>query len=385
MMTLGMLAAAALPLLTEVKAPDAAHAPETRAFGGISSIAVSPSGGRLWATWYAGKSNGEDSNNYCVLATSADRGETWKEVLIADPDGDGPCRDFDCEVWVSPDGKLRWTWTERKTKLREDPANDKDPARWPGRPYGLESDRLSMLTLDDAENEPQTPYPAVKEIGVGVMMCKPMVTRAGRWLFPVAWWNEENSARVYETRDGEAFTLLGGATLPKWMREFEEHNLVELKDGRIRAYMRALRGPCGEWQAESSDGGRTWSRSRPCDFAHTNARLFVRRLKSGALLMVKNGPLDRDVGRKELAAYVSDDDGETWSGGLVVWKDSCTYPDGDQAPDGTIYLTFDADRFTKQDVHLAVFTEADVRAGKAVSGKVRLDGYIYRRMCPKPE
>ena len=39
----------------------------------------------------------------------------------------------------------------------------------------------------------------------------------------------------------------------------------------------------------------------------------------------------------------------------------------------------------EQDVHLAVFTEADVRARKAVSGRGRLDGYIYRRMCPKPE
>ena len=64
------------------------HAVTNRAFTGISSLAVAPNG-RLWVTWYAGHTPGEDRNNYVVLATSGDGGATWKELLTVDPDGGG--------------------------------------------------------------------------------------------------------------------------------------------------------------------------------------------------------------------------------------------------------------------------------------------------------
>ena len=373
-----MMAVAALSTaqaLTTVQAPTPEYAPETRKISMVSSVAISPSGNRLWATWYGGITDGEDSNNYCILATSVDKGESWKEVLIADPDGKGPYRAFDPEVWVAPDGKLRWTWTERPTLVRTD-----DPkTRFPDRPHGLESDHLTMLTID-AEVEPVAPFPKPQAVGIGVMMCKPIALKSGRWLFPSSHWRAEESAHVYSTDDnGQSFVAVGGATLPPWVREFDEHNLVELKDGRIRVYMRTSRGPCGCWVAESADGGKNWTKSAPADFPHTNSRIFVRRLKSGRLLMVKNGPLDQDVGRKQMTVYLSDDDGTTWKGGLVLSPGGCAYPDGDQMPDGTIYLTWDNDRCGRQDIHLARFTEEDILAKKNVSGKMKLDGFIYKK------
>ena len=91
--------------------PQPQHAVTNRAFQGIPSLAVSP-GGRLWANWYAGKTPGEDQNNYVVLSTSGDNGATWREVLVVDPDGDGPLRTFDPELWMAPDGKLRVFWAQ---------------------------------------------------------------------------------------------------------------------------------------------------------------------------------------------------------------------------------------------------------------------------------
>lgn len=96
-----------------VAPPLAEQAATNRAFTGIPSMAVTPRG-RLWATWYAGVTPGEDANNYVVLSTSGDGGSTWQEVLVVDPDADGSVRAFDPELWVSPDGRLflfwcRWT------------------------------------------------------------------------------------------------------------------------------------------------------------------------------------------------------------------------------------------------------------------------------------
>ena len=357
-----------------VIAPDSFHAPATRRMSGVPSVAVSPSGRCLWATWYAGKTNGEDSNNYCVLAMSSDEGRTWKEVLIADPDGDGPIRSFDSEVWVAPDGDLRWTWTERRVELR-----GSGNVRYPKRLDGRDGDRLMMVAMN-SERVPMAPYPKARDIGAGVMMCKPIVLRNGHWLFPVAYWEGPMSAHVLKaTKEGRNFTPIGGVTIPPWVRECEEHNLVELANGHVRAYMRTRPGPCGCWVSESADGGVTWDDPRPANFPHTNARLFVRRLKSGRLLLVKNGPLDKDVGRKRLSAFLSEDDGRTWKGELVLAKDSCAYPDGDQMPDGTIVIVYDNDRYERQDIHLVRFTEEDVFAGKNVSGRVVLDGIVFSR------
>lgn len=84
----------------------------TRAFQGIPSIERSP-GGRLWAVWYGGPGPTEDRYNYIVLVTSGDNGRTWSdERLVIDPDGDGPVRAFDPELWMDPDGRLWVFWAQ---------------------------------------------------------------------------------------------------------------------------------------------------------------------------------------------------------------------------------------------------------------------------------
>jgi hypothetical protein len=101
-----------------IGAPLPQHAATQRAFQGIPSMAVAP-GGRLWANWYAGMTPAEDRNNYVVLATSGDGGATWREVLVVDPDDDGPVRAFDPELWVSPDGRLFVFWAQMEEKMRD--------------------------------------------------------------------------------------------------------------------------------------------------------------------------------------------------------------------------------------------------------------------------
>jgi len=40
------------------------------------------------------------------------RGETWQETLVADPDGPGPLRAFDPNIWTAPNGMLIWFWAQ---------------------------------------------------------------------------------------------------------------------------------------------------------------------------------------------------------------------------------------------------------------------------------
>jgi hypothetical protein len=109
-----------------------------------------------------------------------------------------------------------------------------------------------------------------------------------------------------------------------------------------------------------------------------NKRFFVRRLNSGALLMVRNNSPDGK--RSHMTAFVSDDDGATWKGGLLLDERESSYPDGIQAEDGTLFIIYDHQRYTLNragkrgvgSVQIAVFGEEDVRAGKPVTDKVRL-------------
>ena len=95
--------------------------------------------------------------------------------------------------------------------------------------------------------------------------------------------------------------------------------------------------------------------------------------------MVKHGPLDERTRREKLMAFVSDDEGRTWQGGLMLDdREKVTYPDGVQAPDGTIYIVYDYKRTPNGEILLATFTEDDIRAGKPVSDKVRLRGEVAR-------
>jgi len=84
---------------------------------------------------------------------------------------------------------------------------------------------------------------------------------------------------------------------------------------------------------------------------------------SGNLLLVKHGPLDERTRRERLTAYASDDDGKTWHGGLMLdEREKVTYPDGVQAPDGTIYIIYDYNRTPDGGVLMATFGEKDIRA-----------------------
>jgi hypothetical protein len=320
------------------------HSAESRKFTGIPSLSVSP-GGRLWATWYAGITPAEDQNNYVVIATSGDQGKSWKEVLAIDPDGAGPVRAFDPETWIDPEGKLWFFWAQSIENEEASHFNGYNAGVW-------------SITASDAEiADPKWSSP--RRLTDGIMMCKPTVLSSGEWVLPASTWRTKNGARMVVSQDrGTTWKVRGAVDVPEDVALFDEHMIVERMDGALWMLVRTRYG-IGE--SSSEDRGQTWTPLIPSAIQHPTARFFIRRLSSGNLLLVKHGPLAMQTGRSHLMAFVSEDDGHSWSGGLLLdQRAGVSYPDGQQVADGTIHIIYDFSRTGDQHILMTSFREGDV-------------------------
>ena len=338
-------------------APDGRPGPQyhshTVKFQGIPGLERTP-GGRLYAIWYAG-GPGEGPENYTCVVRSDDDGRTWTEpVLVIDPPR--PVRAFDPMLWLDPRGRLWVFWAQS---------------------FAWHDGRVGVWCITTDEPDAAAPrWSAPRRLAHGIALNKPTITRAGEWLLPVSVWGGKNpchpvcqaecAANVYASLDqGATWTRRGGALLDG--RIFDEHMLVERADGSLWMLIRTLYG-IGE--STSTDGGRTWSAGRDSKLGGPNSRFFVRRLASGRLLLVNHrvpqpvDPNNQWRTRNNLPAWLSEDDGRTWRGGLLLdERAGVSYPDGVQAPDGRLYVIYDYNRTQDREILMAVFTEDDVLAG----------------------
>jgi hypothetical protein len=341
----------ALEPATVIVNPWKQHVPPTKRQGvpGIERTAR----GRLWTVY--GR-DVESTRNYQVLRRSDDDGRSWSDVKVMILPRKG-VRAMSSSIWIDPQERMWVFW---------------------GQSFGGQDGRYGIWTIvtddPDAEN-PKWSEP--RRLGDGIMLNKPTVLSNGDWLFTSSVWKADNSIKVYASTDqGRTFQLRGTANvLPPEARGPDEPMIVQRKDGSLWMLVRRQ----GMAETVSHNGGKTWSPVDRSPLQHPTARFFLRRLNSGALLLVKHGPLDERVGRKELMAFVSDDDGQTWQGGLMIdEREDVTYPDGVQAEDGTIYVIYDHRRTPDGIILMATFGEADVRAGRPVTDKVRLGIEIAR-------
>ncbi len=327
------------PELVQLPDIEGKYSKDSRKFTGISSMAVTEEK-HVWAVWYTGITPDEDQNNYVVVAYSEDGGEHWQEVLAIDPDGQGPVRAFDPEIWLDPEGRLWVFWAQTIGK------------------DGSMAGVWAITTDSPQETNPE--WSAPKRLTDGVMMCKPLVLSTGEWVLPASTWRKtDNSAKMIVSSDkGNTWEERGAVHLPEENRVFDEHMIVEKKDGSL---WMLLRTNYGIGQSFSKDMGKTWSPLQPSQFQHPSARFFITRLASGNLLLVKHGPIDLRTGRSHLMAFISEDDGDSWTRGLLIdERPGVSYPDGQQHQDGQIFLTYDFDRRNAQEILMTTFSEEDV-------------------------
>ena len=362
---------------------EGAHQKSARGSQGVPAIERTAIG-RLWAAWYTdkGKRGVEGPSSYVILATSEDDGKSWTEKLVVAPPKF--CHTYDPCLWIDPQKRLWLFWAQSA---------------------GMQDGRMGVWAITTTAAEQAEPtWSEPRRLANGIMLNKPTVLKNGDWLFPIGLWRdntnvprvnldpeeiaplklemlihdlgEERGSNVYRSTDqGQTLRRIGQVRIPG--TRVDEHMIVERNDGSL---WMLLRNTAGIAQSISKDKGETWSDGSIYleGRTHRNKRFFIRRLQSGALLMVRNN--SEDGQRTHMTAFVSDDDGESWSNGFVLDAREASYPDGVQAADGTIYIIYDHQRYTQNregkqgvgSVLMATLTEEDVLAGKDVSGKVRL-------------
>ena len=347
-------------------APGPRYADERRCFGICSSIARTP-GGRLWCGFSSG-GTGEGHLNYGLVVTSDDDGASWTSPrVVFDTDGEGPIRTDHVVAWTAPGGALWLFWNQY--------------------PEGLCGPHSSLWAMTSANPDAAAPvWTPPRLIAAELnLLNKPTVLADGTWLLPTGSWQKQVASRPLLSTDQGATFVAGGELLAEPRPDFDEYMVVERRDGTLVALNRH---PTSLLGCESRDRGQTWSLQQPIGMAHTNARFVFCRLPSGTWLLVKHGTLDwistsheaknRNVGRSHLTAYLSRDEGATWTGGLLVEERDCSYPDAWVAADGQIYLTYERSRWHQPEILLAVFREEDVAAGRAIAAGSRFQMLVNR-------
>lgn len=346
--------------------------PEVDDYSMSAGMAMTPNG-RIWLAWFAHE---DGDQTVLILAYSDNEGKTFsKPQFIVDPGFVSGGLHISCVVanlWTAPDGRL-FLFAMQSIGLHDCRAGS-----W------------QAICENPDSNTPQWSTP--ERVWHGAPLNKPTVLENGTWILPVALWARHlgytekscNTCRqsdiFHELDDRRGTNILASNDKGKtWelrgnMRNekdpcYDEPMVIERKDKSLLLYTRDNHGMT---QSVSKDEGYTWSKPVKTPFTSASARFFFSKLQSGKLLLVKYSNPKFTEQRSHLTAYISDNDGESWKGGLLLdERTPISYPDGFQAPDGRIFVQYDRKREFGE-ILLSVFTEEDVLAGKDVSGKVIL-------------
>jgi len=300
------------------------------------------------------------------MVRSKDLGETWSAPQTV---CNTPLDDRDAGIVELPNGDLVVAWFTSVAYMGS--IRDRSKLK-PGSPqfyWWLHDEKISQ-----AVKEEWLGYYTARSTDMGRTWEKPVKTYGSanhgpillkdgrlllvgrRWLgdgTSAVWKNEKHELTVEESRDsGRSWQRIASIepTLPDEVTQFHEPYAVETEDGRIVAQFRFHAKPapgkktrdesqCLLRQAESSDGGKTWTHLAPTQIQGYPPHLI--KLRSGKLVTV--------YGRRMPAfgefACLSDDQGRTWDVANEImlaghFDGDLGYPASAELPDGSIVTVY---------------------------------------------
>ena len=148
--------------------------------------------------------------------------------------------------------------------------------------------------------------------------------------------------------DGKTWTPIGHVPIPKGVSHdgFHEPHVAETADGKLVGMIRHHGQPGDQvlWQTESSDGGKTWTETRPTEIWGLPPHLI--RLRDGRILLTY-GHRRKPFGQR---ALISADGGKTWPLDRII-------PIRDDAPNGD--LGYPASIQMDDDTILTIYYQID--------------------------
>lgn len=312
----------------------------SRQWQGVTGMEVTTNG-RIFAGWVTGGNGEPRADNYLVIVYSDDQGETWNDLYILD--STPTVRLNDPEFWQQPDGSLAIYYSQGKTGN----AFDGQTGVW-------------QITIANPDDDPsEFIVTEQRRLFDGLMRNRPVILSDGTWLATPNLYADDDYTVVFESMDeGQTWTERSRAYIPN-ARTFDETIIVEKLDGSLWMTVRSTTGQI--IQTFSYDKGYTWVASSYTGIQNPSARFQIIRLDSGNLLLIAN---NHATARLNMTAFLSYDDGATWSHSLLIDAGTTTYPAVAVTPDGIIHLVYDKDRVSSvAKVMYTNFTEAEIIAG----------------------
>lgn len=279
------------------------------------------------------------SPHHIVHRRSRDNGRTWEETRFVVRSDNGECFCNPTAVWDAEADRLILLYAENFdndvsglfVKTSED-----DGVNW------SEPSELTSLFDEDAHGRSlHLPGP-----GHGLQ------TSSGGLIFPV-WHRKPLSlspeervygiSLIYSDDSGETFHNLG--EIEPGPEMLNESRVVEMSDGRLIVNARSGAFTVSpRYISASDDGGMTWSRPKEMDlptiaFATDSSFLRISNNTSELLFIRPDGEMER----RDLTAYLSDDEGASWRKARRIYTGVAGYSDAALLNDGTVGVVFGCD------------------------------------------
>jgi sialidase-1 len=324
----------------------------------IPAIAVAPDGAILTAAAGRYDSASDWANVDLMLRRSADGGETWEDQQVLVNDGENTV-DNPTFIVDAAHGETHLMYQINYARAYLKTSRD-EGATW-SPPMEITAAFEEFRARDSYNWKVLAMGP-----GHGIRLA------SGRLVVPV-WLATDRSHRpsisatIYS--DDQGRTWHAGETIVATTEETpnpSEHELVELADGRVMANLRTESKRHRRVIAFSPDGATGWTKPEFADALYepicmaSTVRLPAASEESKnesstapTTLLFANpnsgpgaGPAGKQGSRerRNLTVRLSEDTGQTWPTSRVIAPDASGYSDMAVAPDGIIYLLYEADR-----------------------------------------